>query len=231
MSSVLLAKRHHQRRLMLLPTSLVVLMAMKAWGSSVSPSIGNISVLSMKTVSITIFTGEPELNCFSRFMSFPLIQQANSWVGYFLCYIIIMGIYYSNAWNVSPPLLSLLQYLICMKVSSFPDVVHLNLLRQRIDLWSVGCVRPSIPAQPNCAGRGRSPSSDRLERVEEPFFESSSLSRSFWMPDLFLISLGNPTSRSVVLSRMSSYFGALTRSTRLNSHTTGINPTCITRWI
>ena len=134
MSPVLLAKRHRQRRLMLLPTSLVVLMVMKAWGSLVSLSIGNILVLSMKKVSITNFTGEPELNCFSRFMSFPLIQQANSWVGYFLCYIIIMGIYYSNAWNVSPLLPSLLQYLICMIVSSFPDVVHLNLLRQWIDL-------------------------------------------------------------------------------------------------
>jgi len=51
-------------------------------------------------------------------MSLPLIQQgiffsflvrmlnqaviflANSWVGYFFCYIVIMGIYYSNTWNV-----------------------------------------------------------------------------------------------------------------------------------
>lgn len=54
----------------------------------------------------------------SRSMNLPLIQQglssifsnrsrcshdpeANSWVGYFFCYIAIMGIYYSNAWNVS----------------------------------------------------------------------------------------------------------------------------------
>jgi len=32
-------------------------------------------------------------------MSYPLTQQANSWVGYVFCYIIIMAIYYSNAWN------------------------------------------------------------------------------------------------------------------------------------
>ncbi|TFK82027.1 oligopeptide transporter [Polyporus arcularius HHB13444] len=35
----------------------------------------------------------------STYMSLPLIQQANSWIGYALCYIIIMGIYYTNAWN------------------------------------------------------------------------------------------------------------------------------------
>lgn len=54
-----------------------------------------------------------------RFMSYPLTQQGkryiylprysllniwivNSWVGYFFCYIAIMGIYYSNTWNVRP---------------------------------------------------------------------------------------------------------------------------------
>ncbi|KAI0737996.1 oligopeptide transporter [Daedaleopsis nitida] len=35
----------------------------------------------------------------SQFMSYPLIQQANSWIGYAICYIAIMGIYYTNAWN------------------------------------------------------------------------------------------------------------------------------------
>ncbi|RDX52925.1 oligopeptide transporter [Lentinus brumalis] len=35
----------------------------------------------------------------STYMSLPLVQQANSWIGYALCYIIIMGIYYTNAWN------------------------------------------------------------------------------------------------------------------------------------
>ncbi|KAJ2920656.1 hypothetical protein H1R20_g16438, partial [Candolleomyces eurysporus] len=34
-----------------------------------------------------------------RYMSLPLIQQANSWVGYAICYIAIMAIYYSNTWN------------------------------------------------------------------------------------------------------------------------------------
>jgi hypothetical protein len=52
-------------------------------------------------------------------MSLPLIQQgkpaplylppkalnylsANSWIGYAFCYIVIMVIYYTNTWNVSP---------------------------------------------------------------------------------------------------------------------------------
>ncbi|KAF4583572.1 hypothetical protein EYR38_002325 [Pleurotus pulmonarius] len=43
----------------------------------------------------------------STFMSLPLIQQANSWIGYALCYIILMVIYYSNAWGAqSFPMLS-----------------------------------------------------------------------------------------------------------------------------
>lgn len=53
----------------------------------------------------------------SSYMSRPLIQQgvyacglpftmtetcllANSWIGYAFCYIIVMAIYYSDAWNV-----------------------------------------------------------------------------------------------------------------------------------
>ncbi|KAI0306870.1 OPT oligopeptide transporter protein-domain-containing protein [Multifurca ochricompacta] len=35
----------------------------------------------------------------STYMSLPLIQQANSWIGYFFCYIAIAAIYYSNTWN------------------------------------------------------------------------------------------------------------------------------------
>ncbi|KAI0041222.1 OPT superfamily oligopeptide transporter [Auriscalpium vulgare] len=43
----------------------------------------------------------------SSYMSYPLIQQANSWIGYFFCYIAILGIYYSNTWNSkSFPMLS-----------------------------------------------------------------------------------------------------------------------------
>ncbi|TCD71832.1 hypothetical protein EIP91_003175 [Steccherinum ochraceum] len=43
----------------------------------------------------------------STYMSYPLIQQANSWIGYVFCYIAIMGIYYSNAWDsLSFPMLS-----------------------------------------------------------------------------------------------------------------------------
>ncbi|EGO04012.1 hypothetical protein SERLA73DRAFT_165539 [Serpula lacrymans var. lacrymans S7.3] len=35
----------------------------------------------------------------STFMSLPITQQANSWIGYALCYIIFMVIYYTNTWN------------------------------------------------------------------------------------------------------------------------------------
>lgn len=43
----------------------------------------------------------------SSYLSLPLIQQANSWVGYALCYIILSVIYYSNAWNsLAFPMLS-----------------------------------------------------------------------------------------------------------------------------
>ncbi|KXN87768.1 Oligopeptide transporter 6 [Leucoagaricus sp. SymC.cos] len=43
----------------------------------------------------------------STFMSLPLIQQANSWIGYAICYIAIMAIYYSNLWNsLDYPILS-----------------------------------------------------------------------------------------------------------------------------
>ncbi|KAI9447705.1 oligopeptide transporter [Lactarius indigo] len=36
-------------------------------------------------------------------MSLPLIQQANTWIGIFICYIAIAAIYYSNTWNASGP--------------------------------------------------------------------------------------------------------------------------------
>nr|AGA20378.1 oligopeptide transporter 7 [Phanerodontia chrysosporium] len=43
----------------------------------------------------------------STTMSYPLVQQANSWVGLAVCYIAIMGIYYSNTWNsLAFPMLS-----------------------------------------------------------------------------------------------------------------------------
>ncbi|PFH49334.1 hypothetical protein AMATHDRAFT_76236 [Amanita thiersii Skay4041] len=35
----------------------------------------------------------------STFMSYPLIQQANSWIGLFFCYIILMSIYYTDSWD------------------------------------------------------------------------------------------------------------------------------------
>ncbi|GJE91208.1 oligopeptide transporter [Phanerochaete sordida] len=43
----------------------------------------------------------------SSYVSLPLVQQANSWIGIFFCYIVIMAIYYSNAWNsLAFPMLS-----------------------------------------------------------------------------------------------------------------------------
>ncbi|KAH9071576.1 oligopeptide transporter [Lactarius deliciosus] len=43
----------------------------------------------------------------SVYMSLPLVQQANTWVGIFICYIVIAVIYYSNTWNSkSFPMLS-----------------------------------------------------------------------------------------------------------------------------
>ncbi|KAH9972971.1 oligopeptide transporter [Lactifluus volemus] len=43
----------------------------------------------------------------SVFMSLPLIQQVNSWVGIALSYVVIAAIYYSNTWNESSfPMLS-----------------------------------------------------------------------------------------------------------------------------
>lgn len=43
----------------------------------------------------------------SGYMSLPIMQQANSWIGYFFCYIAIAAIYYSNTWNSkSFPMLS-----------------------------------------------------------------------------------------------------------------------------
>jgi hypothetical protein len=39
--------------------------------------------------------------------SLPLIQQANSWIGLFFCYIIFIAVYYGNGWNaLSFPFLS-----------------------------------------------------------------------------------------------------------------------------
>lgn len=48
----------------------------------------------------TILATETKSIDLSRYMSLPLIQQANSWIGFFFCYIIVMAIYYSNTWNV-----------------------------------------------------------------------------------------------------------------------------------
>ncbi|KAH8093283.1 oligopeptide transporter [Cristinia sonorae] len=43
----------------------------------------------------------------SIYMSLPLIQQANSWLGIAICYVAVMAIYYSDTWNSkSFPMLS-----------------------------------------------------------------------------------------------------------------------------
>jgi hypothetical protein len=38
---------------------------------------------------------------YNSYMSLPLIQQVNSWIGMFFCYIAILAIYYSDTWNVT----------------------------------------------------------------------------------------------------------------------------------
>ena len=55
--------------------------------SALVPSAENIFVQADDTVN--------------RYMSLPLIQQANSWVGITFSYIAIAAIYYSNLWNVT----------------------------------------------------------------------------------------------------------------------------------
>jgi hypothetical protein len=45
-------------------------------------------------------------HCMKRLMSFPLILQANAWIGYVVSYIAIAAIYYSNTWNASMILLA-----------------------------------------------------------------------------------------------------------------------------
>ncbi|QRV86418.1 OPT oligopeptide transporter protein [Ceratobasidium sp. AG-Ba] len=43
----------------------------------------------------------------SSTMSLPLIQQGNSWIGYAICYVAILAIYYTNTWDAkSFPMLS-----------------------------------------------------------------------------------------------------------------------------
>ncbi|KAF8758283.1 Peptide transporter MTD1 [Rhizoctonia solani] len=43
----------------------------------------------------------------STYMSLPLIQQGNSWIGYGICYVAMLAIYYSNTWDAkSFPMLS-----------------------------------------------------------------------------------------------------------------------------
>jgi len=43
----------------------------------------------------------------SVILSYPILQQANSWIGYAICYGAVFGIYYSNVWDSKNlPLLS-----------------------------------------------------------------------------------------------------------------------------
>ena len=56
--------------------------------------IGSVSVSSADDISI-------HADDINRFMSLPLIQQANSWVGLFFSYIVLTAIYYSDLWNVN----------------------------------------------------------------------------------------------------------------------------------
>ena len=58
---------------------------------------------------------------------------ANSWIGIFLCYIVVMVIYYTNTWNVSSSFLAKLFALIQGSlVFSFSDAFYIDLLFKRI---------------------------------------------------------------------------------------------------
>ncbi|KAI8968690.1 OPT oligopeptide transporter protein-domain-containing protein [Trametes punicea] len=66
------------------------------------PLLNGINVICLATQHVPSGAQDSSLDwqyITSTFMSYPLIQQANSWIGYAVCYIAIMGIYYSNVWN------------------------------------------------------------------------------------------------------------------------------------
>ena len=101
-------------------------------------------------------------------MSFPLIMQANTWVGFFFCYIAIAAIYYSNTWNasaISLPLYSNNLFKLFV-VEIFPYALNIALRFQRFYLRSNGCFhRATIPIEPDGASRGWPPCADWIQRM------------------------------------------------------------------
>lgn len=97
------------------------------------------------------------------YMSYPLTQQANSWIGYVICYIAIMGIYYSNVWNVSLPhsCVSLWRPRAdltgSMLVQDLPDAVYLAVFPERYQVQPAGRFWNHLHAQRHRA-RGDRPS-------------------------------------------------------------------------
>ena len=107
------AKRHRLGLSTYLPTYLEVPTLMKVWVYLAFLSTGSILVL----CEISFLSFYSYLSLFYSYMSLPLIQQgnqhpwfsttpsqhfvANSWIGFLLCYIVVMVIYYTNTWNVS----------------------------------------------------------------------------------------------------------------------------------
>ena len=95
-------------------------------------------------------------------------STANMWFGIFLCYIVVMAIYYTNTWNVSSSSywnsFALIQG---FSVVSFSDAFYIDLLCGRICIWSIRCFRFAVPTQSNCFGFNRRSSFDRFKCVGE----------------------------------------------------------------
>jgi hypothetical protein len=109
-------------------------------------------------------------------MSYPLIQQANSWIGYTFCYIIIMVIYYSNTWNVSfhrksPSSLTCVAKTDYYQVFGLPHVVYFHIFFEWIDIPPISHLRNPIPAQSNRACGSWPPGADRVQCLGQSYCE------------------------------------------------------------
>jgi hypothetical protein len=99
-------------------------------------------------------------------MSLPLIMQANTWVGFFFCYIAIAAIYYSNTWNASTISLPLYSNNLLFVVEIFPYALNIALRFQRFYLRPNGrFYEAPFPIEPDGASRGRHPCADWIKRM------------------------------------------------------------------
>ena len=148
----------HQKPLTSSPTCLVARMATKAWGSLASVSTGSTLVhLSWVTPLFNKVCPSKNANMCLKTDGHVL---ANSWIGYFFCYIAIMGIYYSNTWNVSLAVFRLQKdpMVTCyvFTVSCFPYAFVFNFLRQRVCLSPIRRFRNNLHVEPDRITRSRS---------------------------------------------------------------------------